>query len=162
MQATPLNPFAGIAPVRWLITGGTGFIGQTLVQSLLQAGHTVTVLSRYPHTAPQAWKQRVTVVNNLADIDPNRCDVVVNLAGESLAEGRWTLAKKVHLRASRLETTQTLVNWLAVKPPKVLLQASAIGYYGHSDVKYLTENAAPATHDFAQTLCATWDLSNLD
>ncbi|MFI8717183.1 TIGR01777 family oxidoreductase [Stenotrophomonas sp. NPDC077464] len=136
-----------------LITGGTGFIGQRLCQRLLAAGHRVTVLTRSPGRSGQAGVQYVGV---LGDVGP--VHAVVNLAGEPLVEGRWSPARKQAMLASRIGTTQALLDWMRGLPtrPQVLVSGSAIGYYGPRDGTALEESASPG-HDFAAMLCRHWE-----
>jgi len=140
-----------------LITGGTGFIGQRLCQRLLDAGHQLTVLTRHPGKGPQA---QVQYVGQLGDVGP--VQAVVNLAGEPLAEGRWTPARKQAFLASRIGTTEALLAWMRHLPirPQVLVSGSAIGYYGPRDATPLDETASPG-HDFAAMLCRNWEAEAL-
>src|SRR3990167_11125414 len=117
-----------------LITGGTGFIGQALCAALLQAGHTLSVLTRDP---ARARSQVPPAARVLASLDEARdVEAVVNLAGEPLMAGRWNATRKAAFRASRLDTTRALIGWMARQSvrPRVLVSGSAIGYYGpHGD-----------------------------
>lgn len=122
------------------IVGGTGFIGRNVTPLLTADGHRVTIVTRNPDEA-SAVHQAETFVRGW---DPSNRDTleravhgqdaVVNLAGASLAEGRWTQARKHVLRASRIETTRMLVTTLSNLPatvrPKAFISASGIGYYG--------------------------------
>ncbi len=141
-----------------LITGGSGFIGQALCPTLLEAGHEVTVLTRDAERAGQSLPKDVELVERLDQAD--RADAVVNLAGEPLAEGRWTDSRKLEFRQSRLGTTEDLIEWIEGQPPaqrpRVLVSGSAIGYYGPTGDEKLDESAAPGD-DFAATLCRDWE-----
>ncbi|WP_447940622.1 TIGR01777 family oxidoreductase [Pseudoxanthomonas mexicana] len=139
-----------------LITGGTGFIGQALCTALLQAGHTLSVLTR---DYARARAQLPAAVRVLAALEDARdVEAVVNLAGEPLMAGRWNAARKATFRASRLGTTQALVAWMARQSvrPRVLVSGSAIGYYGPRGDEALDESAAPGD-DFAAHLCRDWE-----
>lgn len=139
-----------------LITGGTGFIGQALCASLLQAGHTLSVLTR---DAARARTQLPAAVRVLAALDEARdVEAVVNLAGEPLMAARWNATRKAAFRASRLGTTQALIGWMARQSvrPRVLVSGSAIGYYGPRGDEALDESAAPGD-DFAAHLCRDWE-----
>ena len=141
--------------MHYLVTGGTGFIGSALVESLLADGHFVTVLSR----APRDSSQTLEFIASLDDIPSDgRIDAVVNLAGASLAGARWTTAYKDQIVASRLDTTQSLGALFArlEHPPEVMLSASAIGFYGHHADESLTE-ASAVVPGFSQQLCARWE-----
>lgn len=138
-----------------LITGGTGFIGQALVPHLQAAGHRITILSRSRH--PDTGQ--CTFVRTLHELQPgNAIDAVVNLAGASLAGKRWTRAYKQELVASRVQGTRVLVDFFAglAQPPKVLLSASAIGYYGPRGDGPLGEHSAPGS-GFSSELCQAWE-----
>jgi uncharacterized protein (TIGR01777 family) len=146
-----------------LITGATGFVGRRLCEMLHQAGHTVRALSRDSVAAKQRVPHLKEVFpwNPLQELPPLQafegCDAVVNLAGESIA-GRWTAPKKQLIRDSRVLGTKNLVNALAQlsSRPKVLISASAIGYYGDRGEETLTEDAAPGS-DFLAQVCRDWE-----
>lgn len=139
-----------------LITGGTGFIGQALCTALLRAGHQVSVLTRDPRRANRTLPG-ITAVETL---DGVQADAVINLAGEPLAAGRWTEARKQQFRASRLGITRQLQAWIAQQPaeqrPSVLISGSAVGYYGERGDTALTE-ADSAGDDFSAVLCRDWE-----
>ncbi|NIJ78560.1 hypothetical protein FHT08_003694 [Xanthomonas campestris] len=139
-----------------LITGGTGFIGQALCPALVQAGHQVSVLTRDLRRAARRLPG-MTVVDTL---DGVQADAVINLAGEPLAAGRWTDARKQRFRASRLGMTGQLHAWIAQQPaeqrPSVLISGSAVGYYGERGDSVLTE-ADRAGDDFSAQLCRDWE-----
>lgn len=140
-----------------LITGCTGFIGSRLVQVLQSAGHEVFGLSRRAGS-----KQLRTVVwdpknGKLNPSELEGLDAVVHLAGESIV-GRWTTAKKARIVASRTQSTRLLSETLAQlsKPPRVLVSASAMGYYGNRGEEMLREESAPGTGFLAAT-CVQWE-----
>jgi uncharacterized protein (TIGR01777 family) len=145
------------------MTGATGFVGHRLCEVLHQAGHTVRALSRDPGAAKQRVPHLKEVFpwNPLRELPPAQafegCDAVINLAGESIA-GRWTAPKKQTIRDSRVLGTKNLVNALAQlsSRPKVLISASAIGYYGDRGEETLTEDAAPGS-DFLAQICRDWE-----
>lgn len=141
-----------------LVTGGTGFIGRALCSALLARGDRVTVLSRNPGDAN--LPDGVAVVDHLGAIDS--AEAVVNLAGENLADGRWTLARKEAFRDSRIGTTRALVDRLAAWPrrPSVLVSGSAIGWYGSRGDELLDESAPPGS-GFAAALCRDWEAESL-
>lgn len=141
---------------RILVTGGTGLIGSRLVQGLIDDGHDVTVLTRDKAKAAK-FRGRVTLIDTLSQARP--VDIVINLAGESLSNGLWTKAKKQNLYASRLNLTRDLIAWIGAQPnkPKRLVNASAIGVYGHSDTLTFAEDAAPGEPDLASDLCTQWE-----
>jgi len=147
-----------------LVTGGTGFIGSRLCPALVAAGYDVHVLTRDPaRWRQQALAPQIHYVAALEELDRDTgwCGVV-NLAGESLAQGRWDSRRKQVLRSSRIDTTDALVRWLAGLswPAPPLVSGSAIGWYGHRGDEVLDENSTAdgtAGGHFAHTLCADWE-----
>lgn len=146
--------------MRYLITGGTGFIGRALGASLLAEGHTLAVLTRDPVTAQQRLPAGVRAVCELQDVGP--VDVVINLQGENLSSGRWTEARKLAFRSSRVDFTRRLVDWMIQlpQPPEVLVSGSAIGWYGDRGDEVLTESSTPGS-DFSARLCRDWETEAL-
>ncbi|MFM8552440.1 MAG: TIGR01777 family oxidoreductase [Nitrospiraceae bacterium] len=146
-----------------VIAGGTGFIGRPRAVHLAQAGHQVTILSRAPGAAVRHLTLPiVTLVWDGRSLGPwtkalEGAAAVVNLAGEPIANGRWTKARKQLLWDSRVGTTAMLVQALSqtASRPQVLLNASGIGFYGAGDGS-LTENA-PAGSGFLADLSQAWE-----
>lgn len=141
-----------------LVTGGTGFIGSRLCGVLAEAGHRVTVLTRDARKG-RKFRGRVTLIENIATLGRDTpFDAVVNLAGEPVAGGRWTKARRQKLIDSRIETTRAVVKLIARsrKKPHVLVSGSAVGFYGVDDQASFTEDSAgrPA---FTHELCAAWE-----
>ena len=138
-----------------LITGGTGFIGAPLVSKLLELGHSITVLSRQSLQG----RRQLRYVKSLEQLADNEAvDAVINLAGASLADHRWSAAYKREIFSSRLDTTESLLQLMRrlEHPPQVLLSASAIGFYGHHGDKILAEDGE-VTPGFSQNLCQQWE-----
>jgi uncharacterized protein (TIGR01777 family) len=140
-----------------LVTGASGLIGSALVSSLISAGHGVTRLVR---EQPKAGEKAAHWDPLAGSIDASAfegVDAVVHLAGENIAQ-RWTPAKKVNIRESRVKGTQVLCEALArlASPPKVLVSASAIGYYGDRGEELLTE-ASPPGRGFLAEVCRAWE-----
>jgi uncharacterized protein len=151
---------------RFLITGGTGLLGSRLVNCLLSEGHEVTVVARNPTKAADTLRQsqspKLTIIGSLKEPSEAIYDVVINLAGEPIAGGRWTDSRKTILRDSRVRVTQDLMTFLSTLsvPPQLILSGSAIGYYGVNDgtVSSLTEDSAPLeTASFSQRLVREWE-----
>lgn len=158
----PLRPnsFAEIPHQRLLVTGGTGFIGAVLVNQLLDAGHSVTVLTRDPLRAAYLFAGRAACVRALDRLsDCERFDTVINLAGAPVVGPRWSDRRKAALLASRVETTEALLDWLsrAHHRPTVWVQASAIGYYGVRSADEKLSEAASRGSGFMSDLCANWE-----
>jgi uncharacterized protein (TIGR01777 family) len=140
-----------------LISGSHGLVGTALIKSLEASGHEVFTLVRYaPRSKTEIeWSpDRYSIA--LARIEG--FDAVVNLAGESIAEGRWTDEKKRRIRESRVKGTKLLGDALAnlASPPKTFICASAIGYYGNRGDEILTEASAPGV-DFLAQVCVEWE-----
>ena len=157
--------------VRILLVGCSGFVGRALVPLLLEQGHSLTLVSRAPRPLaalehPQlqrlqadpaqasSW-QRPELQQALA-----AAEAVVNLAGEPIAEKRWSPAHVQLLHDSRIGTTRALVAALAALPqgqrPQVLISGSAVGYYGTSSTARF-EESSPAGGDVLGRLCAAWE-----
>lgn len=158
---TQPNPFGLLAHQRVLITGGTGFIGTGLVSQLLDAGHQVTVLTRQPLKAGFTFRNRVRCVTNVEDLHSDeQFDAVINLAGAPVVGPRWSKRRKSTLMASRLETTDALLGWLARAnfKPDVWLQASAIGFYGVRPAQEKLAETSMAGGGFMSELCRQWEV----
>ncbi|MGS0894807.1 TIGR01777 family oxidoreductase [Burkholderia stagnalis] len=156
------NPFAELPPGNVLVTGGTGFIGETLVNRLLDAGHTVTLLARDPLRAAYQFHGRVRSVTSADQLRPHeRFDAVVNLAGAPVLGSRWTRRRQALLHASRAGVTQSLMRWVetAEVKPRAWIQASAIGYYGVRASDERVDEASRAGHGFMSDLCRQWEAS---
>jgi hypothetical protein len=139
-----------------LITGGSGFIGSALCRSLVADGHRVTVLTRDIERARGRVPPAVFLVDRLDFAED--IDAVVNLAGENLASGRWTAARKHEFLASRIGTTKRLLDWIdrQERPPAVLISGSAVGWYGPRGDEQLDEDA-DSGGDFSAHLCRDWE-----
>lgn len=138
-----------------LMTGGTGFIGSALLEQLLVGGARVTVLSR--QNLPD--RESVRYVSSLAEIQADEVfEVFINLAGESLAEGRWTARRKQVLFDSRIRLTEELValSQRLQQPPATVLSASAIGFYGHHGDERVDESGT-CNDGFSHQLCSRWE-----
>ena len=144
------------------ITGATGFVGMRLVHKLLQAGHAVHALAR-ARTAGLPPEVQFSEWHSTQGEPPPEslaaADAVVHLAGEPVAR-RWTSEVKQRIRASRVDGTRYLVNALSTQPrrPQVLVNASAIGFYGSRGDEILTEDSAPGD-DFLAGVVRDWEKS---
>ena len=142
-----------------LVTGGTGLIGGHLVPRLQELGHQVTVLTRRPDDARKKLNDRVILWNTLEDKhNLNGIDAVINLAGEPIADKRWTTEQKDRLCQSRWRITQKLADLINASetPPSVLISGSATGYYGDLGEVVVTEEEPPH-NEFTHKLCARWE-----
>ncbi|NRB10654.1 MAG: TIGR01777 family protein [Rickettsiaceae bacterium] len=143
--------------MNFLITGGTGFIGNQTVDFFSNQGHKITILVHKNKAIIN--KSNITVINNLSEIAAGfPIDIIINLAGTPISK-KWTKSYKVELINSRINTTKNLINVISKlkNKPKLLISASAIGYYGsHNDNHPLTEDAK--FHDgFTHQLCKAWE-----
>lgn len=141
-----------------LVSGSTGLVGSAVVKALTAEGHRVTRLVRTEvslGTAAIAWEPGA---KRLPAPALEGLDAVVHLAGENIAKGRWNAAKKAAIRDSRVQGTRVLCEALAqlVEPPKVLVSASAIGYYGSRGDRVMREDNRPGT-DFLAEVCRDWE-----
>lgn len=147
------------------IAGGSGFLGRALVQALAGDGHRLLVLSRRPAAAAAGvatvpWAPDGTAGAWADALDG--IDAVINLAGESIAAGRWTAGRKRRILDSRLAATASLVAAIgrAARPPAVLISGSAVGYYGRCGDEVVTETHAAGT-DFLASVCVRWEQAAL-
>ncbi len=138
-----------------LISGATGLIGSALVPELEANGHTVTRLSRSGSGADTVrWDPSAGTI----DGDLEGTEAVVHLAGESIAQGRWSPDKKRRILDSRVQGTRLLAERIAAlsAPPKVMVSTSAVGYYGDRGDEVLTEESGPG-EDFLARVCREWE-----
>jgi len=143
----------------YLISGGSGLIGSELCQQLIAAGHRVTVLSRTPITVKDKCGINVKAIQFLSEISPDSTiNIVINLAGEPIANAKWTNKRKELLESSRINTTRELVNWILRRKqkPECFISGSAVGWYGDGGDQVLTEQSK--YHDeYTHKLCAAWE-----
>ncbi|MBD2194090.1 MULTISPECIES: thylakoid membrane protein ThyD [Calothrix] len=150
------------------IAGATGFVGSRLVQRLHREGHTVLVLTRNASFAQKLFPATAFPNLEIAVYQPTAsgswqeaiagCDGVVNLAGEPIAEERWTAEQKQKILNSRKLGTQKIVEAIvkANPQPKVLVNASAIGFYGTSETATFDETSQSG-NDFLAEVCQAWE-----
>jgi uncharacterized protein (TIGR01777 family) len=151
--------------MRIIVAGGTGFIGTALTKSLLAEGHQVWILTRNLQTArlvegargigwdgrtTTGWKELVSQV-----------DAIINLTGESLGSGPWTRVRKTWILSSRVESGKAISDAIrqANPRPKVLIQASAVGFYGPRGDEPVTEESTPGS-GFLAEVCKVWEGSS--
>jgi len=150
------------------IAGATGFVGSRLVERLQAERHQVLVLTRNPSAAQKVFPTSAFPNLEITAYTPTEsgswqeviagCEGVVNLAGEPIAEGRWTPQRKQEILSSRQLGTQKIVEAIAKANPKpsVLVNASAIGYYGTSETATFDETSPPG-NDFLAQVCQAWE-----
>lgn len=143
--------------MRVVVAGSSGFLGTALVERLREAGHEVVRLVRRDATGPD----EVRWSPNTEPLDPSvldGTDAVVNLAGTGVGEHRWNDAYKALIRTSRVNPTEALANAIgaAEQPPAVLLNASAVGYYGDTGDREVDESAPPG-HGYFPDVCQAWE-----
>ena len=148
--------------MKLVIAGASGFIGSLLVQRLGQHGDGLVLLSRKPRSAaaapnitwlewepgrPGGWEESI-----------DGADGIINLAGEGIAEKRWTERQKEIIHSSRIDSTRALVHAIAraKAKPKFIINASAVGYYGARGDEALTEESAPGK-DYLARVCVAWE-----
>lgn len=143
--------------MRTLISGATGLVGSALVESLHAKGHSLRCLQRNKKPDPQSmWLTADLFDSGNGSDEP--FDTVIHLAGENIADGRWTAAKKRRIKDSRVKGTKELVDYLAGLPvkPRTFICASAIGYYGDRGSQVVTEKSA-AGEGFLASVCREWE-----
>jgi len=145
-----------------VIAGGTGYIGSSLIPLLRREGHQATVLTRYPEMYPLAPDVRRVRWDGRTQGDwsalVQNADAVVNLAGESIGGGRWTVSRKQRIVASRLNATRALLEAIrkGEKKPSIFINSSAVGYYGPVESGDVTEDHPPGP-GFLADLCLRWE-----
>lgn len=142
-----------------VVAGGSGFIGEPLVRRLLAAGNDVAVLTRNPSKVragrPLQWDAKS---QGAWSSEVAAADAVINLAGENIAEGRWTAARKKKLIDSRLDATRAIVEAFRAAPPhrRTFINASATGFYGDRKDEELDESS-PRGSGFLAELVERWE-----
>ena len=158
--------------MKLLVTGGTGFLGRALTARLRAQGHELVLLTRHPYPSPRLADAGAASGSATAGPPPavvgwdsgwerelSSCDGVINFAGEPIAAGRWTAARKQAIRESRIGTTHRIVQALGAAEPRrpaFLLNASAIGYYGPRGDEPIDETT-PAGTGFLADTCRAWE-----
>lgn len=140
-----------------VLAGGNGMIGRRIAEALLAGGTRVQVLSRHPERATLPAGATAVAWDDLSSVLEG-ADAVINLAGEGIADKRWTDARKDAILRSRVDTTRRLVDAMAglATPPKVLVNASAIGIYGGRDGAPVDEATRPGK-GFLVEVCKAWE-----
>ena len=147
--------------MRVLVTGASGLIGAALAPALEARGHHVVRLVRVPPRGPDEFRWDP----GARSLDPAAlagCEAVIHLAGESLAAGRWTAGRKARIRSSRVDSTRLLAEAVAgaPSPPRVMISASAVGWYGDRGDEVLDEGSRPGT-GFLADLARDWEAASV-
>src|SRR5438067_2533505 len=154
--------------MRIFVMGGTGLVGSRLIHRLRERGDEVRLLTRRPDVAREKWQTTVQAIEgNPTEPGPwmkavDECDAVINLVGEGIFNRRWNAEFIQLLRDSRVKSTENVVRAIAEQPrtaaggAKVLVNASAIGYYGPHGDEELTEDSPPGD-DFLASACVEWE-----
>jgi uncharacterized protein len=147
-----------LKPMTILISGASGAIGSALIPFLTTGGHRVIRLVRRPVANPEEEVFWDPLSGELSLEDMGQIDAVLHLAGENLGNGRWTDTRKKKFIESRVKGTGLIAKAIASlgRPPKVMICASAIGFYGNRGDEILSEQDGPGD-DFISTLCREWE-----
>ncbi|MGW8157792.1 MAG: TIGR01777 family oxidoreductase [Desulfoprunum sp.] len=138
-----------------LITGASGLVGSALIESLFKLGHTIRPLRRHRN---KTWGRLWDTASLDADADQSPFDVVINLAGENVANKRWNARQKELILRSRVDSTWELVDYISQpgRRPKLLICASATGYYGNCGDAIVDERS-PSGSGFLAEVCRQWE-----
>ena len=148
--------------MRLVITGATGFIGTALCAKLLAQGHALTLFTRGSprdgNTGTKRWLHWTPGTLREWDAAVDGVEGLINLAGEPIAEKKWTHTQRRRIEMSRIDATHSLVQACAKakQKPKFLINASAVGYYGPRGDEMITEETPPG-NDFLGQLCRDWE-----
>ncbi|MEH6446343.1 MAG: TIGR01777 family oxidoreductase [Oceanospirillaceae bacterium] len=143
-----------------LIAGGTGFIGTAICTYLVKQGHSVVVKTRYVESANSNTK----AINSFSQIAiDEKFDVAINLAGEPIANKRWSKSQVRIILESRLDTTAEFIAFFKESKykPALFISSSAIGYYGLEDTDALITEDSAGDESFSSTLCTRWEAAAL-
>ncbi len=159
MRADAAAAWAGVfreVTVNILVAGGSGFVGRRLIELLVERGDQVTVVSRDPAGCQRLRRTGLQFRGWLPDVAA--FDAVINLAGAPIFGPRWNASYREQIRSSRVETTRRIVEAInrSDEPPDVLVNGSAIGYYGDRGDEALTEASSPG-NDFLAQVCVDWE-----
>lgn len=150
------------------ITGGTGFVGTRLIQKLSNSEHNLVVFTRDKQRGERTFPKKAFPNVEIVEYNPLQAgswqneiansDAIVNLAGAGIADQPWTPERKQEILDSRLETTKYIVEAIkqADTKPQVLVNASAVGYYGTSETATFDETSG-AGNDFLASVCQKWE-----
>jgi len=145
--------------MKYLITGGTGLIGKALINSIDTQKSTITVLTRNIEKASLLLNKEIKVIDELLLSDVENIDIIINLAGEPLAEKRWSQEQKLKICESRWDVTEKLVHLISIAntPPVLFISGSAIGMYGRQANKPVDESFSHYHKEFTHVVCSRWE-----
>ena len=146
-------------PKNILITGATGLVGKQLLAFLQKQGHAISVLSRKKNTIPEVAVFTWDVEKQTIDANAFKgIDTIIHLAGEGIADKKWTAKRKVQIIDSRVKSAQLLYRTIKETnaPIKTFISASAVGYYGDRRDEFLWEDSGPGS-DFLANCCVKWE-----
>jgi uncharacterized protein (TIGR01777 family) len=145
--------------MNYIITGGTGLIGKALINSLKTKSTTITVLTRDINKASSLFNNEIKCIDSLLPSHLENIDTVINLAGEPIAERRWSHNQKHRICESRWDITEKLSHLISIakKPPSLFISGSAIGIYGRQGNKPIDENFSHYNKEFTHEVCSKWE-----
>jgi uncharacterized protein (TIGR01777 family) len=145
--------------MNYLITGGTGLIGKAFIESLPKNSSKITVLTRDEEKAKKLLGSSISFIDKISITDIENNDVILNLAGEAIADKRWSNKQKDKICHSRWNITQHLVDLInqAKKPPSLFISGSAIGIYGRQNKLPINEQFEHFHREFTHHICSTWE-----
>jgi len=145
--------------MNYLVTGGTGMIGNALIHMLNHQDNIISILTRTKHTVQESHIKNINFINEITQTDINNADVVINLAGEPIASKRWSKKQKNTICQSRWQITEHISNLIkqSKNPPSLFISGSAIGIYGRQNDKKIDESFIDYHDEFTQYLCSTWE-----
>ncbi len=147
--------------MNYLITGGTGLIGKALIEKLLIQNDTITVLTRNIKNAETVLGNNVNFITHLSINEIENSDIIINLAGEPIADKRWSASQKNKICESRWGITQQLSELInkANNPPTLFISGSAIGIYGRQNSDPIDEHFTAFNKEFTHEVCSKWEKS---
>lgn len=145
--------------MHYLITGGTGLIGKSFIENLPKDTSQITVLTRNIKKAKKLLGPTINCIDYLSIVDIENSDIVLNLAGEPIADKRWSDNQKDKILESRWSITKNLVDMInqAKNPPSVFISGSAIGIYGRQNKRPIDESFTQYNEEFTHFVCSTWE-----
>jgi uncharacterized protein (TIGR01777 family) len=145
--------------MNYLITGGTGLIGKALIHALNTQNSTITVLTRDIKKASSLFNHEIKCIDELLLSDVDNIDTIINLAGEPIADKRWSQEQKHRICESRWDITEKLAHLISIskEPPSLFISGSAIGIYGRQENKPIDENFSNYHKEFTHDVCSRWE-----